>query len=75
MLQFIVSDRDTKFTVGFLKHLFRKVGIKLLFNKTFHPQTDGQTERVNGLLNQYLKNYVNIDKKDWSEHLGMAKFC
>jgi hypothetical protein len=63
MLQFIVSGRDTKFTISFLKHLFCKVGIKLLFNITFHPQTDGQIERVNGVLNQYLKNYVNIDKK------------
>jgi hypothetical protein len=64
MPQFIVSDRNVKFTVGFWKHLFRKVGEKLLFNMTFHAQINGQTKRVNGVLNQYFKNYVNIDKKD-----------
>jgi hypothetical protein len=41
----------------------------------FHPQTNGKTERVNGVLNQYLKNYVNIDQRDWGEHLGLVKFC
>jgi hypothetical protein len=42
---------------------------------TFHPQTNGQTERVNGVLNQYLGNYVNIDQRDWDEHLGLVEFC
>jgi hypothetical protein len=41
----------------------------------FHPQTNGQMKRINGVLNQYLKNYVNVDKKVWGERLGMAKFC
>jgi hypothetical protein len=40
----------------------------------FHPQTNGQTKRVNGVLNKYLKNNVNTDQKDWGEHLGLAKF-
>jgi hypothetical protein len=35
----------------------------------FHPQTNGQIERVNGVLNQYLNYYVSADKKDWGEHL------
>jgi hypothetical protein len=37
MLQFIVSDRNDKFIVGFWKHLFQKVGMKLSFSITFHP--------------------------------------
>jgi len=37
---------------------------KLLFSMTFHPQTDGQTKRVNVVLIQYLKNYVGIYQKD-----------
>jgi len=48
--QFIISDRDAKLTTGFLKHLFRKVTMKLLFNMAFHPQINGQIERVNGVL-------------------------
>ncbi len=42
---------------------------------TFHLQTDGQTKRVNGVLNQYFKNYVNVDQRDLYEHLGLAKLC
>jgi hypothetical protein len=75
MLQFIVSDKNVKFTVGFWKHLFQKVGTKLLFNMTFHAQINGQTKKVNGVLNQYFKNYVNINKKDWGKHLGLVEFC
>jgi hypothetical protein len=51
MFQFIVSDRDAKLTMGFWKHLFENVDTKLSFNMTFHSQTDGQTDRVNGVLN------------------------
>ncbi len=40
----------------------------------FHPQTNGQMKKVNGVLNQYLINYVNTNKKDWGEHLGLAEF-
>ncbi len=32
-------------------------------------------KRINGILNQYLRNYVNVDKKVWGEHLGLAKLC
>jgi hypothetical protein len=52
MPQFIISDRDAKFMVGFLKHLFQKVGMKLSFGMTIHPQINGQIEKVNGVLNQ-----------------------
>ncbi len=68
MLEFIVSDKNTKFMVGFWKHLFRKAGMKLSFSMAFHPQTNGQIERVNGVLNQYHSDYVNVNKKDWGEH-------
>ena len=70
----IVSDRDPKFTSAFWRHLFRRMKTKLTFSTAFHPQTDGQTERVNGVLNQYLRNYVSADQSDWSEYLGLAEF-
>jgi hypothetical protein len=47
---------------------------KLAFSTAFHPQTDGQTERVNGVLNQYLRNYVSADQSDWTEYLVLAEF-
>jgi hypothetical protein len=70
----IVSDRDPKFTSAFWRHFFRKVGTKLTFSTAFHPQTDGQTERVNGVLNQYLRNFVSADQRDWVDYVGLAEF-
>ena len=70
----IVSDRDPKFTSAFWRHFFRKVGTKLSFSTAFHPQTDGQTERVNGVLNQYLRNFVSADQRDWVDYVGLAEF-
>ena len=70
----ILSDRDPKFTSAFWRHFFRKVGTKLTFSTTFHPQTDGQTEQVNGVLNQYLRNFVSADQKDWADYVGLAEF-
>jgi hypothetical protein len=43
----IISDRDAKFTSSFWKSLFVGLGTQLAFSMTYHPQTDGQTERVN----------------------------
>jgi hypothetical protein len=49
--------------------------MKLSFSTTFHPQINGQTKRFNGVLNQYLRNNVSADQKDWGKHLGLMKFC
>jgi len=46
-----VSDEDVKFTLEFWTLLMKKVGTKLKFSITFHPQIDGQTKMVNGILN------------------------
>jgi hypothetical protein len=51
MPEVIVSDQDVKFTLEFWTLLMKKVGTKQKFNITFHPQTDGQTKKVNGILN------------------------
>ena len=40
----------------------------------FRPQTDGQTERVNLLLQEYLRNYVNADQTNWADYTSMAEF-
>ena len=54
----IVSDRDMRFTSRFWTSLFNIMGFELKFSTTNHPQTDGQTERVNALLEEYLRHYV-----------------
>jgi hypothetical protein len=54
----IISDIDTKFTSSFWKYLFHGFETKLLFSTTYHPQTDGQTERVNQVLEDMLRMHV-----------------
>ncbi len=42
---------------------------------SFRPQTDGQIERVNLVIQQFLRNYVAPDQQDWVDHLELAEFC
>ncbi len=51
------------------------MGSKLKMNISFRPQMDGQTERVNLVIQQFLKNYVATDQKDSVDHLELAEFC
>lgn len=70
----IVSDRDARFTGKFWKELFRLLGTELAFSTSLHPQTDGQTERVNALVELYLRHYVSANQKDWVTLLDTAQF-
>jgi len=71
----IVSDRDTRFTRQFWTELFKLMGSELNFSTSFHPQSDGQTERVNALLELYFRHYVSAKQKDWAKLLDVAQFC
>ncbi len=51
------------------------MGSELKMSTSFHPQTDGQTERVNLMIQQFLRNYVAADQQDWVDHLELAEFC
>jgi hypothetical protein len=75
MPKVIVNDWDVKFTSEFWTLLMKKTRTKLKFNTIFHPEIDGQTEIMNGILNQYFRNYIGGDYKDWGDHLGLVKFC
>ena len=66
----IISDRDPKFTSTFWKTLFTSMGTKLAMSTAYHPQSDGQTERMNRLLQQVLRCYVSTCPVDWEEHLS-----
>ncbi|KAH9722467.1 Endonuclease [Citrus sinensis] len=70
----IVSDRDPRFTGRFWTELFKMLGTDLKFSTSFHPQTDGQTERINGLLEMYLRHYVSTHQRDWAKLLDITQF-
>ena len=55
----IILDRDTKVISLFWKKLIDLMGIVSKLSTAFHPQTDGQTERVNQILEQYLRHYCS----------------
>ncbi len=69
-----VSDRDPKFTSKFWRALWKRMGSELKMSTSFRPQTDGQIERVNLVIQQFLRNYVAADQQDWVDHLELAEF-
>jgi len=71
----IVSNRDPKFTNKFWQALWKRMGSELKMSTSFRPQTNGQIERVNLVIQQFLKNYVVVDQQDWVDHLELAEFC
>ena len=71
----IVSDRGSKFISKFWRQLTDNLGIKLNLSTAYHPQTDGQTERVNQVLEQYLRIFTSYNQDDWSKLLAQASFA
>jgi hypothetical protein len=70
-----MSDRDTKFTSNFWKSLLIGPEAKLLFSTAYHPQTDGQTERVNQILEDMLRMHVMHQPKKWEDYLPLVEFA
>jgi hypothetical protein len=71
----IISDRDAKFLSYFWQTLWNKLGTKLLFSTTCHPQTDGQTEVVNHTLGTMLRAALKKNMKMWEECLPHVEFA
>ena len=63
----IISDRDMKFTLNFWKSLMASLG-------TYHTQTDGQTKRVNQILEDMLGMHVMHQSKRWEDYLPLVEF-
>lgn len=71
----IISDRDKLFTSKFWTSLTRQLGSKQKMSTSYHPQTDGQTERINQIVEQYLRFYLNYQQDNWVELLPLAQFA
>ena len=71
----IVSDRDPKFTSKFWKKLMELLGVQLKMSTSRHPQTDGLSEVMNRMVENYLRCYCNYHQNDWDELLPAAEFA
>ena len=69
----IVSDRDTIFVSAFWKELFKLYRVNLQLSTAYHPQSDGQTERVNQCLELYLWCAFQDSPKTWHSWLSLAQ--
>ena len=70
----IMSDRDPLFTSHFWKSLQQALGTKLNFSTAYHPQSDGQTERVNRILEDLLHICIFDFGGSWEDHLTLVEF-
>lgn len=71
----VISDRGAQFTSKFWKQFLRKLGCQVSLSTAFHPQTDGQSERMNQTVEQYLRCFCNYRQDDWEELLPTAEFA
>ena len=71
----VILDRGTQFAAGLMKELNKMLGIETKLFIAYHPETDGQTERTNQELEQYLRMYFNHRQNNWSEWLASAEFA
>jgi hypothetical protein len=70
-----VSDRGTQFNNAFMQRLTRLLGTKQAMSTAYHPQTDGQTERINRVMEEMLRHFVSPRQDDWDEYLATAEFA
>jgi len=71
----IVSDRGVQFVVGMIKELNYLLGIQTKLSTAYYPQTNGQTERINQELEQYLRVFINHRQEQWPDWLGTVEFA
>jgi transposase InsO family protein len=71
----IISDRDPRFTSKFMKELLHLIGATTNTSTAYHPRTDGQSERSNQFLGQFLRPWVNAQQDNWELYLPIAEFA
>ena len=70
----ILSDRELQFASKFMEEFTKVLGIKRQLSITYHPQTDGQMERINQEIRTFLWHYVNYQQENWTNWLSAADF-
>jgi hypothetical protein len=70
-----ITNRDPRFTSAFWQEVTVLLGTRTVMSSSFHPQTDGQTERVNQTLDTYLRHFVSVGLNDWDTLLSRAEFA
>jgi len=71
----IVSDREAQLAAGLMRELNKILGIETKLSMAFHPQIDGQIERTNQELEQYLRMFIDHQQEQWLDWLGTAEFA
>jgi hypothetical protein len=74
VLKTIISDRGSQFVAHFWDQLHMSLGAHLIHSSAYHPQTDGQMERVNQILEDMLRAYVLEHPGSWDQNLPWAEF-
>jgi hypothetical protein len=70
----IISDRGPQFASKFWKTFFDQLSTNIKLSTAFHPQTDGQSERTNQTLEQYLRCFIDYQQTNWHKLLTFAEF-
>ena len=70
----ILSDREPQFALKFMKEFTKALETRRQLLIVYHPQTDGQTERINQEIGTFLWHYVNYQQDNWTDWLAAAEF-
>ena len=73
--QQVISDRGPQFASKVMQEIWNKLGVKSTMSTMFHPQTDGETERVNQELEQYLRIFCNYQVDNWADLIPFMEFA
>jgi hypothetical protein len=75
LLDNIIFDHGSQFTLKFWHPLFKILKVKIKSSSVYHPQTDGQPERINQVLEQYLHCTINYHQDNWTKLLPLTEFA
>ncbi|MGQ2964139.1 MAG: DDE-type integrase/transposase/recombinase, partial [Agrobacterium sp.] len=71
----VVSDRGSLFVSKFWQAVCKLMGMKHSLTSSYHPQSNGQVERYNKVLEEMLRHYISPTQRDWPKHLSFAEFA